>query len=289
MKKIVLLLLAIAGLAFSAGFGTSSQEEDKKLVNPFNDKEYSFLIGTASESGTYHKAGTKAARLLENAVALSTDGSKQNLDLLNEGKINVAFVQGDVYNLELSKNPSYANKFTVLLTTRKEFVQLIMRDGMTDGDLQKKGSKVIVGLSKSGGAGTYLNMQLLEPNYVAEPIFDDVDQLALNALANKKVDGIIRTSYLEPGDAFATKVLNTKGLYFADIDDSDLNDKITLNGETKPIYEFKSVSLEKGMFGKSAKMLETSVYVVINNELTSRKQRAKIADVLATYKDSLFQ
>lgn len=289
MKKIVLLLLAIAGLAFGAGFGTLSQEEDKKLVNPFNDKEYSFIIGTASEAGTYHKAGTKAARLLENAVALSTDGSKQNLDLLSEGKINVAFVQGDVYNLELSKNPSYANKFTVLLTTRKEFGQLIMREGMTEDDLQKKGSKVIVGLSKSGGAGTYLNMQLLEPNYVAEPIFDDVDQLALNALANKKVDGIIRTSHLEPGDSFATKVLNTKGLYFADVDDSDLNDKITLNGETKPIYEFKSVSLEKGMLGKSAKMLETSVYVVINNDLTSRKQRAKIADVLATYKDSLFQ
>ena len=289
MKKIVLLLIAVTSLVFGAGFGTSSQESDVTLKNPFNGKDQRFIIGTASESGTYHKAGTKMERLLKGSYAASTDGSKQNLELLAEGSINVAFVQGDVYNLWLSSNPSYTSKFTVLTTERKEHVQLIMREGSTEDDLQKKRSKVIVGLSKSGGAGSYANMQLLENNYVAEPVFEDVDQLALNALLNKKVDGIIRTSNLQPGDPIVNKVLATKGVYFADVDDMDLNDSITLNGETKPIYNFVKKDLEKGMFPKSVKTLETSVYVVINNDLTSRKQRTEIADVLATYKESLFQ
>ena len=42
------------------------------------------------------------------------------------------------------------------------------------------------------------------------------------------------------------------------------------------------------MFAKSAKMLETRVYIVINNELTSRKQRAEIADLVSMYKATLF-
>ena len=94
---------------------------------------------------------------------------------------------------------------------------------------------------------------------------------------------------MQPGDPIVNKVLATKGIYFADVDDMDLNDSITLNGETKQIYNFVKKDLEKGMFGKSAKVLETSVYVVIHNDLTSRKQRTEIADVLATYKESLFQ
>lgn len=148
---------------------------------------------------------------------------------------------------------------------------------------------MFVGLQKSGGAGSYRNMQLLEPNYVAEPIFGDLDSIAITDLINKKFDGIIRTSFLAPGDDISIKVLNNKDLYFADLDDMDLNDPITLNCETKPIYNFVKKDVEKGIFASSAKMLETKVYIVISNELTSRKQRAEIADLLATYKATLFQ
>ena len=69
----------------------------------------------------------------------------------------------------------------------------------------------------------------------------------------------------------------------------DLNDPITINGETKPIYNFTTLDVSKGFFSKSAKVLETRCYIVINNELTSRKQRSEIAEAVATYKESLFQ
>lgn len=289
MKKIVFLLIAIASLVFGTGFGTSSVEKDVELDNPFTNGKSRFIIGTATETSMYYKAGTKLANALKGAYAATTDGSQQNLDLLADGQINVALVQGDVYNLWLNNHPAYANKFTVIVTERTEHVQLIMRKGMTEDDLQKKGSKVFVGLQKSGGAGSYRNMQLLEPNYIAEPIFGDIDTIDLNDLANKKYDGIIRTSHIEPGNELSIKVLQNKDLYFADIDDRDLDDKITLNGETKQIYEFVKKDFDKGWSSTSAKVLETRAYIVINNELTSRKQRSEIADVLMTYKSSLFQ
>lgn len=289
MKKILLLVLLIASTIMAAGFGTAQQEQEVLLDNPFNGKQSRFIVATASETGSYHKAGTKLSLALKGAYAASTDGSAQNLELLVDGKVNVAFVQGDVYNLWLNSNPSYANKFTVIVTERTEHIQLIMRKGSTEDDLQKKGSKVFVGLQKSGGAGSYRNMQLLEPNYVAEPIFGELDSISIQDLANKKYDGIIRTSHIEPGNEFSIKVLQNKDLYFADVDDSDLNDKITLNGEAKPVYNFTTEKVESGMFATKSKVLETKVYIVISNELTSRKQRAEVADIVATYKSTLFQ
>lgn len=289
MKKLLLALVLAISTMFGAGFGTSSEDKDVILNNPFTGKQQRFIIGTATETSSYYKAGTKLSNYLKGAYAATTDGSAHNLDLLANGDINVAFVQGDVFNLWLNSHPSYASKFTVLVTERTEHVQLIMRAGMTEDDLQKKGAKVFVGLAKSGGAGSYKNMQLLEPNYIAEPIFGELDQLAINDLVNKKYDGIIRTSHIEQGNEFTLKVLANKGLYFADIDDMDLNDPITINGETKPIYNFTTQDVSKGFFNKSAKVIETRCYIVINNELTSRKQKAEIADAIATYKESLFQ
>ena len=289
MKKLLLAAILAASTMFGAGFGTSSEDKDVILSNPFTGKPNRFIIGTATETSNYYKAGTKLANYLKGAYAANTDGSQNNINLLIEGSINVAFVQGDVFSLWMNSHQAQASKFTVIATERTEHVQLIMRKGMTEDDLQKKGAKVFLGLAQSGGAGSYKNMQLLEPNYIAEPIFGELDQLAINDLVNKKYDGIIRTSHIEPGNEFTLKVLANKGLYFADIDDMDLNDPITINGETKPIYNFTTQDVSKGFFNKSPKVLETRCYIVINNELTSRKQRAEIADALATYKESLFQ
>ena len=290
MRKLVLSCLIAASTIFGAGFGTASVDKDIILQNPFTGKEQRYIIATGTEVSAYYKAGSKLAANLKGSYNATTDGSGQNLELLADGSVNVAFVQGDVYNHWINSHPAYADKFTVIVTDRTEHVQLIMRDGMTEDDLQKKGAKVFVGLQKSGGAGSWRNMQLLEPNYIAEPVYGELDQLAINDLVNKKYDAIIRTSHIDPSNEFTMKVNSTKGLYFADVDDSDLNDKIKLNGEEKPVYNFTSEIYNKSVFlNKSVKLIETRCYIVINNELTSRKQRSEIADVYRDFKVTLFQ
>ena len=290
MKKLLLSLAFTACLAFSAGFGTASTDADVLLNNPFTGKQSRFIIATGTEVSPYYKAGNKLISNVKSAYNATTDGSGQNLELLSEGSVNVAFVQGDVYNYWINSHPQFADKFTVIVTDRTEHVQLIMRDGMTEDDLQKKGAKVFVGLQKSGGAGSWRNMQLLEPNYIAEPVYGDLDQLAINDLVNKKYDAIIRTSHIDPANEFTMKVNATKGIYIADIDDSDLNDNIKLNGEDKPVYKFTTEVYNKaGVFNKASKLIETRCYIIINNDLTSRKQRSEIADVYRDFKVTLFQ
>ena len=290
MKKLTIATLLAVSTMFGAGFGTASQDQDVKISNPFTGKENRFMIATGTETSAYYKAGEKLKQNLKGAYNATSDGSGHNLELLAEGQVNVAFVQGDVYNHWINSHPQYASKFTVIATERTEHVQLIMRDGMTEEDLQKKGAKVFVGFQKSGGAGSWRNMQLLEPNYIAEPVYGDLDQLAINGLVNKEYDAIIRTSHIDPANEFTQKVNATKGIYMADIDDMDLNDKIKLNGEDRQVYEFVTEVYNKNsFFSKSAKLIETRCYIVINNELTSRKQRAEIADVYRDFKTSLFQ
>lgn len=290
MKKLLLSCLLAASTMLGAGFGQASVDTDVMLNNPFTGKQNRFMIATGTEVSAYYKAGNKLAGNLKGSYNATTDGSGQNLELLAEGSVNVAFVQGDVYNHWINSHTQYADKFTVIVTDRTEHVQLIMRDGMTEDDLQKKGAKVFVGLQKSGGAGSWRNMQLLEPNYIAEPVYGELDQLAINDLVNKKYDAIIRTSHIDPSNEFTMKVNATKGIYMADIDDSDLNDSIKLNGEDKPVYKFTTEVYNKsGFLNKSSKLIETRCYIVINNELTSRKQRAEIADVYRDFKVTLFQ
>lgn len=289
MRKLLLSCLIAASTMFGAGFGTASVDKDITLQNPFTGKESRYMIATGTEVSAYYKAGSKLASNLKRSYNATTDGSGQNLELLADGSVNVAFVQGDVYNHWINSHPAYADKFTVIVTDRTEHVQLIMREGMTEDDLQKKGAKVFVGLQKSGGAGSWRNMQLLEPNYIAEPVYGELDQLAINDLVNKKYDAIIRTSHIDPSNEFTMKVNATKGLYFADVDDSDLNDKIKLNGEEKPVYNFTTETYRKAFINSSVKLIETRCYIVINNELTSRKQRSEIADVYRDFKVTLFQ
>lgn len=171
MKKLLITLALTASTIFAAGFGQASVEQDVQLNNPFTGKQSRFIVGTATETSSYFKAGSKLSSNLKGSYAATTDGSGQNLELLADGSINIAFVQGDVYNHWINSNPQFADKFTVIVTDRTEHVQLIMREGMSEDDLQKKGAKVFVGLQKSGGAGSWRNMQLLEPNYIAEPVF----------------------------------------------------------------------------------------------------------------------
>ena len=289
MKKLLVTLALTASTIFAAGFGQASVEQDVQLDNPFTGKQSRFIVGTATETSSYFKAGSKLSSNLKGSYAATTDGSGQNLELLADGSINIAFVQGDVYNHWINSNPQFADKFTVIVTDRTEHVQLIMREGMSEDDLQKKGAKVFVGLQKSGGAGSWRNMQLLEPNYIAEPVFGELDQLAINDLVNKKYDAIIRTSNIDPSNEFTMKVAATKGIKFTDVDDADLNDKIKLNGEEKPVYNFTTETWRKGFINSTVKVIETRCYIVINNDLTSRKQRAEIADVYRDFKVTLFQ
>lgn len=286
MKKITLLMLtAFMSALFAGGFGTSSNEEVKKLKAP-DGKEYEVIIGTALEEGSYYQGGKTLAYLIgkdkkrkDIAYVATTDGCGQNLNLLKDGVINVAFCQGDMVAARKASDKNYLLERTAIKLDRKENVQLVMRKGMDEDDLQKKGAKVLVGLPNSGGAGSWDNIIQLEPDYgLADVEYGDIDDTALMNLEDGTIDAIIRTSHLNPKtDDFAKQVSKNKKIYFADFDDKDLNDSIDLGNGERPIYAFDKTEISKGFFNDiEAYTLTTNVYLIINKNQMSKKTRNKI-------------
>ena len=296
MKKLVFLSV-FAASALYAGFGTADKQPTQYLQGSDGEK-YQYVICTASDTGSYYQAGKKLVRLLGQdyntskmiARAETTDGSRQNYELMAEGVCNVIFMQGDHGAFVSGKDKSFFDGKAVFETDRTENVQLIMRKGMDEDDLQKKGAKVLVGLANSGGAASWTNMVSLEDGYgKATVVNGDIDVSALSDLKSGKVDAIIRTSHLSPStDDLAKMIAKDKKIYFADLNDKDLNDKVDLGNGEQAIYKFVDTEVTTGFFATEAETLETKVLIVVDKEKMSKKQKNKILRVLTQNHNNLF-
>jgi len=296
MLKKISLLLAITASLFALSFSSSGkiQQEKPKYIE-INGVKYQYVIGTASKTGTYYKAGAKLATQLPDAVAAETDGSLQNLDLLDKGVINVAFVQGDAYNLWCNSHQATCqNDFAVIDTGHQEVIQIMCgpNSGVEDdGDLQSKDASIDVGPVNSGASASWDNMCLLEPNFKkAKKEFDPaMDETVIFKVKNGKVKCLMRTATWNPSNPFVQKALQA-GLKFIDVEDWDLNDKININGQDKPIYDFVKVKVKYpgDFFSTTVKTIATHTYIVINKKKLNRAQYNKLLDIVNRFGSGLW-
>jgi len=293
LKKLSLLISAVVGL-FALSFSSANKISKPQYIE-IDGHKYQYVIATASRTGTYYKAGSKLATQLPEAIAAETDGSIQNMDLLNKGIVNVAFVQGDAYNLWCnSHRAECSTKFSVIETNHPEVIQIMCgkNSGVEDdGDLQEKGKSIDVGPLNSGASASWDNMVLLEPNFnKAKKVTDDaMDETVIYKVKSGKVDCLMRTATWDPSNSFVQKAMKA-GLKFIDVTDWDLNDKIKINGEEKPIYRFVKVKVKyPGDWLKTTvKTIETRTYIVINKQKMSRSQLNKLLDIINRYGNGLW-
>jgi len=297
MKKTIIALAALSLTVFAGGFGTNSSQPDQYLTGS-DQQKYQYVICTASETGSYYQAGKRLVSLLgqergtshNTAVAETTDGTKQNLQLVADGICNVAFVQEDYLAFLRGQDKAFFDNKAIITLERTENVQLIMRKGMSEDDIQEKGAKVLVGLANSGGAASWQLIQSLEPDYkLATTVYGDIDISALSDLAAGRVDAIIKTAHLNPSsDQLAKDVQATDGIEYVDFDDSDLNDSIDFGDGAKPIYRFVDTTVAKGFFDTEAETFETHVAIIVDKSKMSKKQKNRILRVLTLNKSNLF-
>lgn len=299
MKKLTKLLLAglLTATSAFAGFGSGSKDTTTYLKSS-KGVDHQYVICTASETGSYYKAGKRLVSLLGQdrdtggnlAVAETTDGSKQNYELMTDKVCNVTFLQGDHAAYIRGVDKGFFDGKAVIETDRTENVQLIMRKGMDEDDLQSKSAKVLVGLANSGGAASWVNISHLETNYKkADVRYGDIDISALSDLASGRIDAIIRTSHLNPKtDDLANLVAKNKKIYFADLDDANLNNKINFGDGEKSIYRFVDTQVTTGFWAQEAETLETKVLIVVDKASMGKAQKNKILRVLTQNANNLF-
>lgn len=237
------------------------------------------MFGTGGTAGTYYAYGGVVAQYMTNyagakVTAVSTGGSKANIQTIQDGDFQLGFTQSDVMAYAWNGEKSFeadgaTHDFRVLGGLYAETVQLITMDEniKTVEDLRDK--SVSIG---AAGSGVYYNA--VDVLNAAGLTLDDIKPQYQSFEDSKEAlkDGKIQAAFIVAGapTTAITELATTNGVYLIDID-GELRDKImsecpyyaalqipadTYKGQTEPV---ETITV-KATVVVSAKLDEDTVY-----------------------------
>ena len=219
MKKMIAILLSAALVLSMAACSTGSAK---------------LTMGTGGTSGTYYAFGGVLCQFMNdhagvNANAVSTDGSKANIEGIAAGDYQLATVQSDVMAYAWTGSRSFetsgaVTSFRVIAGLYAEAVQLVTTDPSIKSVADLAGKSVSIG---APGSGVYFNaIDILAAAGLTE---DDINaqyqSFADSADALK--DGKIQAAFIVAGapTAAITELCTTNEAYLVPID-GDIADKL---------------------------------------------------------------
>lgn len=203
MKKLLAFLLGIMVMAtMIAGCGGGDKKDDKK---PAAQKFIN--IATGGTSGTYFPLGGALADILNknipgtNASAQSTGASVANVNLLSQGKVEIAFIQNDIAYYAANGTEMFKSKQVAglqgLATLYPETVQIVtLKKSGIKSVADFKGKRIAVG---AAGSGTEANARQIMEAYGIK--YDDikVQYLSFGEAASALKDGNVDAAFVTAG------------------------------------------------------------------------------------------
>lgn len=156
-KTLALLVLCMLVAGLLAGCGGS----DKKAAAPAADKKVFINLATGGTAGVYYPLGGAMAEILNknipgiNACAQSTGASVANVNMIRDGKVELALIQNDiafyaVTGTEMFKDKKVTNMKGVA-TLYNETIQIVtLADKNIKTVMDLKGKRIAVGALGSG-------------------------------------------------------------------------------------------------------------------------------------------
>lgn len=290
MKKLIALLLAmlmVMGLTACGGSnggsdsGAEATEAPAEAADDAGDTAEGGLAAkdggteltftTGGPAGTYYAFGGVMAQKIGDetsttVTAITSDGSKANIEALEAGDADIAFVQSDVmaygYNGERLFEEAYTG-FSTVAAMYMEQVQIITLDPEIKTVADLEGKSVSIG---AAGSGVYFNAidilgayDLTEDDIKAE--FKSFDE-STEALQ----DGSIDAAFIVAGAPTnaVTALAAQNDVYLVSLDDEHI-DKLT---ESSPYYS-KNV-IAKDAYGTDEDVTTVAIgAVVIANDSVS--------------------
>ena len=199
------------------------------------------MFGTGGTAGTYYAYGGVIAQYITNyadvkVTAVSTGGSKANIQSIQDGDFQLGFTQSDVMAYAWEGTKSFekdgpTHDFRVLGGLYDETVQLITMDENIKTVDDLRGKSVSIG---EAGSGVYFNA--IDVLSAADITIDDIKPQYQSFEASKEAlkDGKIQAAFIVAGapTTAITELATTNGVYLVNID-GDFRDKII---ETCPYY-----------------------------------------------------
>lgn len=204
------------------------------------------MFGTGGTAGTYYAYGGVLAQYMRNyagvkVTAVSTGGSKVNIQSVQDGDYQLGFAQSDVMTYAWNGTRAFekdgaTHDFRVLGSLYDETVQLFTMDENIKCVEDLKGKKVSIGAS---GSGVYFNsLDVLEG---AGLTLDDIKPQYQSFEDSKEAlkDGRIDAAFIVAGapTSAITELATTNGVYFVNIE-GNVRDKIM---EACPYYAKKEL------------------------------------------------
>ena len=230
MKRTIALLLT-AALCCAALAGCSNKKR--------------MMFGTGGTAGTYYSYGGILAQYMTNysdakVTAVSTGGSKVNIQSIQDGDFQLGFTQSDVLAYAWNGTKSFekdgpTHDFRVLGGLYAETVQLLTMDDDIDSVEDLKGKSVSIG---EAGSGVYFNA--LDVLNGAGISIDDIRPQYQSFEDSKESlkDGKIAAAFIVAGPPTSaiTELATTNGVNLINID-GDLRDKILADCPYYTAYE----------------------------------------------------
>ncbi len=219
-----------------------------------------FMFGTGGTSGTYYAYGGVLAQYMKNyadasVTAVSTGGSKANIQSIQDGDFQLGFTQSDVMSYAWQGTRAFeddgaTHDFRVLGCLYAETVQLITMDSDIKTVEDLKGKSVSIG---EAGSGVYFNaLDVLEGAGLS---IDDIKPQYQSFEDSKESlkDGKIDAAFIVAGapTTAITELATTNGVSFVSID-GKLRDQII---ETCPYYS--ALTIPAGTYPNQSKDIET--------------------------------
>ena len=199
------------------------------------------MFGTGGSAGTYYSYGGVIAQYITNyagvrVTAVSSGGSKANIQSIQDGDFQLGFTQSDVmaYAWEGTKafeKDGGTQDFRVLGGLYAETVQLITMDENITSVEDLRGKSVSIG---EAGSGVYFNA--IDVLSAADITLDDIKPQYQSFEASKEAlkDGMIQAAFIVAGapTTAITELATTNGVHIINID-GEFRDKIL---EACPYY-----------------------------------------------------
>lgn len=249
MKQIFKKILSsLVALVLIFGLGACSNTKDR------------MMFGTGGTAGTYYSYGGVLAQYFKKyadvrVTAVSTGGSKVNIQSMQDGDFQMGFTQSDVMTYAWQGARSFekdgnVDNFRTMAALYAETVQLITMDPSIKNVGDLKGRSVSVG---EAGSGAFFNaMDVLES---ADLTLDDIKPQYQSFEDSKESlkDGKIDAAFIVAGapTTAITELATTNGVKLVNIN-GDYRDKIIKN---HPYYS--ELVIPKGTYPKQDTDVET--------------------------------
>lgn len=185
------------------------------------------MFGTGGTAGTYYSYGGVLAQYMKNyadvrVTAVSTGGSKVNIQSIQDGDFQLGFTQSDVMTYGWEGTRAFekdggTKDFRVLGALYAETVQLITMDETIDSVEDLRGKSVSIG---QAGSGVYFNaLDVLEGAGITLKDIKPQYQSFEDSKESLK-DGKIDAAFIVAGapTTAITELATTNGVYFVNID-----------------------------------------------------------------------